>query len=151
MLTMEQGGTFHYHADANCLHWHPDEGETMLDYDISTPAEAVAQNTANGSHSAVIGVAMDGYSYLTDFGAGDGRMTVDRDEELLQTQRRRDRLQRHRRLCSTFKDSDTSMYAMVNFGPTPALPDGTLSLSFNHDERVKVIMGFPIFPAMLSR
>ncbi|MGA0353422.1 MAG: hypothetical protein ACO3NY_07225, partial [Poseidonia sp.] len=40
-----QGGTFHYHADANCLHWHPDDGETMLDYDISTPA-AVAQNTA---------------------------------------------------------------------------------------------------------
>ena len=31
-----------------------------MDYDISTPA-AVAQNTANGSHSAVIGVAMDGY------------------------------------------------------------------------------------------
>ena len=28
------GGTFHYHADANCLHWHPDEGETILDYDI---------------------------------------------------------------------------------------------------------------------
>ncbi|MEC8168277.1 MAG: YHYH protein, partial [Candidatus Thermoplasmatota archaeon] len=55
-----QGGTFHYHADANCLHWHPDAGEDMLDYNISTPA-AVAENTANGSHSAVIGVAMDGY------------------------------------------------------------------------------------------
>ena len=55
-----QGGTFHYHADANCLHWHPEEGEDMFDYDISTPA-AVAQNTANGSHSAVIGVSMDGY------------------------------------------------------------------------------------------
>ena len=55
-----QGGTFHYHADANCLHWHPDAGEGMLDYNISTPA-AVAENTANGSHSAVIGVAMDGY------------------------------------------------------------------------------------------
>ena len=55
-----QGGTFHYHADANCLHWHPEEGEDMFDYDISTPT-AVAQNTANGSHSAVIGVSMDGY------------------------------------------------------------------------------------------
>ena len=55
-----QGGTFHYHADANCLHWHPEEGETILDYNISTPA-AVAENTANGSHSSVIGVAMDGY------------------------------------------------------------------------------------------
>ena len=54
------GGTFHYHADANCLHWHPQDGETIEDYDISSPA-TVALNTANGSHSAVIGVAFDGY------------------------------------------------------------------------------------------
>jgi hypothetical protein len=69
-----QGGTFHYHADANCLHWHPDAGETIHDYDISTPA-AVAQNTANGSHSAVIGVAMDGYPIYGLWGY-DGQMNV---------------------------------------------------------------------------
>ena len=69
-----QGGTFHYHADANCLHWHPEEGETILDYDVSTPA-AVAQNTANGSHSAVIGVAMDGYPIYGLWGY-DGQMNV---------------------------------------------------------------------------
>ena len=67
-------GTFHYHADANCLHWHPEEGESILDYDISTPA-AVAQNTANGSHSAVIGVAMDGYPIYGLWGY-DGQMNV---------------------------------------------------------------------------
>ena len=70
------GGTFHYHADANCLHWHPDEGETILDYDISTPA-AVAQNTANGTHSAVIGVAMDGYPIYGLWGYDDQMNVVE--------------------------------------------------------------------------
>ena len=71
-----RGGTFHYHADANCLHWHPSEGETIMDYDISTPA-AVAQNTANGSHSAVIGVAMDGYPIYGFWGYDDDMNIVE--------------------------------------------------------------------------
>ncbi len=71
-----QGGTFHYHADANCLHWHPEEGETMFDYDISTPA-AVAQNTANGSHSGVIGVSMDGYPIYGLWGYDDQMNVVE--------------------------------------------------------------------------
>ncbi len=56
-----QGGTFHYHADSNCMHWHPDEGENIKDhYDNSAP-DVVAQNTNDGNHSKVIGVAFDGY------------------------------------------------------------------------------------------
>lgn len=70
------GGTYHYHADANCLHWHPKEGETILDYDISTPA-AVAQNTNNGSHSAVIGVSMDGYPIYGLWGFDDQMNVVE--------------------------------------------------------------------------
>ncbi len=56
-----QGGTFHYHADSNCMHWHPDEGENIKDdYDDSAPG-LIAQNTYDGNHSKVIGVAFDGY------------------------------------------------------------------------------------------
>jgi hypothetical protein len=55
------GGTYHYHADSNCMHWHADEGEDIKnDYDMSTP-QAVAPNTYDGNHSKVIGVAYDGY------------------------------------------------------------------------------------------
>ena len=55
------GGTYHYHADSNCMHWHAGEGENIKDdYDMSTP-KAVAQNTYDGNHSKVIGVAYDGY------------------------------------------------------------------------------------------
>jgi len=55
------GGTYHYHADSNCMHWHAKEGEDIKnDYDMSSP-QAVAQNTYDGNHSEVIGVAYDGY------------------------------------------------------------------------------------------
>ena len=56
-----QGGTYHYHADANCMHWHPSENESIIDgYNDSSP-EIVASNTFDGEHSKVIGVALDGY------------------------------------------------------------------------------------------
>ena len=55
------GGTYHYHADSNCMHWHAKEGEDIKnDYDMSSP-QAVAPNTYDGNHSEVIGVAYDGY------------------------------------------------------------------------------------------
>ena len=63
-----QGGTYHYHADGNCMHWHPAEGESIEnDYDESS-IQAVAQNTYDGNHSKVIGVAFDGYPYLRFLG-----------------------------------------------------------------------------------
>ena len=70
-----QGGTYHYHADANCMHWHPDEGESIEDdYDEST-IQAVAQNTYDGNHSNVIGVAFDGYP-IYGFWGYDEQMNV---------------------------------------------------------------------------
>jgi len=48
------GGTYHYHADANCMHWHGEEGETILDYSLPEADE-------NATASPVIGVAYDGY------------------------------------------------------------------------------------------
>ena len=136
-----QGGTFHYHADANCLHWHPDEVETMLDYDISTPA-AVAQNTANGSHSAVIGVAMDGYPIYGLWGYDDQMNVVEM------------------RSSYQLKEGETGYngiddYVYVqglghldvcngHFGPTPEFPDGIYhyhSTMMNGEGD----MGFPYF------
>ena len=70
-----QGGTYHYHADANCMHWHPAEGESIEnDYDEST-IQAIAQNTYDGNHSMVIGVAFDGYP-IYGFWGYDNQMNV---------------------------------------------------------------------------
>ena len=136
-----QGGTFHYHADANCLHWHPDQGEDMFDYDISTPA-AVAQNTANGSHSAVIGVSMDGYPIYGLWGYDDNMDVVEM------------------RSSYQLKEGETGYngiddYEFVqgmghldvcngHFGPTPEFPEGIYhyhSTMMNGDGDI----GFPYF------
>ena len=136
-----QGGTFHYHADANCLHWHPEEGETMLDYDISTPA-AVAQNTANGSHSAVIGVAMDGYPIYGLWGYDDQMniMEMKSSYKLKQGE-------------TGYNGIDDYVYVQGlghldvcngHFGPTPDFPDGIYhyhSTMMNGEGD----MGFPYF------
>lgn len=69
------GGTYHYHADSNCMHWHAKEGEDIKnDYDMSSP-QAVAPNTYDGNHSEVIGVAYDGYP-IYGFWGYDGGMNV---------------------------------------------------------------------------
>jgi hypothetical protein len=69
------GGTYHYHADSNCMHWHAKEGEDIKnDYDMSSP-QAVATNTYDGNHSEVIGVAYDGYP-IYGFWGYDGDMNV---------------------------------------------------------------------------
>jgi len=49
------GGVYHYHADANCIHWHGEEGETMYDYNLDS------QRTLS-THSKIVGFAFDGYS-----------------------------------------------------------------------------------------
>ena len=70
-----QGGTYHYHADGNCMHWHPAEGESIEnDYDESS-IQAVAQNTYDGNHSKVIGVAFDGFP-IYGFWGYDDQMNV---------------------------------------------------------------------------
>ena len=136
-----QGGTFHYHADANCLHWHPEEGETMLDYDISTPA-AVAQNTANGSHSAVIGVAMDGYPIYGLWGYDDQMNIVEMKSSYKLKEGE-----------TGYNGIDDYVYVQAlghldvcngHFGPTPDFPDGIYhyhSTMMNGEGD----MGFPYF------
>jgi len=50
------GGQYHYHADANCAHWHPDEesDQTWRDYNIDS-------SRSLSEHSAIVGFAFDGY------------------------------------------------------------------------------------------
>ena len=136
-----QGGTFHYHADANCLHWHPEEGETILDYDVSTPA-AVAQNTANGSHSAVIGVAMDGYPIYGLWGYDDQMNIVEMKSSYKLKEGE-----------TGYNGIDDYVYVQGlghldvcngHFGPTPDFPDGIYhyhSTMMNGEGD----MGFPYF------
>lgn len=136
-----QGGTFHYHADANCLHWHPEEGETMLDYDDSTPA-AVAQNTANGSHSAVIGVSMDGYPIYGLWGYDDQMNIVEMKSSYKLKEGE-----------TGYNGIDDYVYVQGlghldvcngHFGPTPEFPDGIYhyhSTMMNGEGD----MGFPYF------
>ena len=136
-----QGGTFHYHADANCLHWHPEEGETMLDYDISTPA-AVAQNTANGSHSAVIGVAMDGYPIYGLWGYDDQMNIV----EMKSSYRLKEGETGYNGIDDYEYDQTLGHLDVCNghFGPTPEFPDGIYhyhSTMMNGEGD----MGFPYF------
>jgi hypothetical protein len=57
------------------MHWHPENGESIEnDYDEST-IQAVAQNTYDGNHSEVIGVAYDGYP-IYGFWGYDDQMNV---------------------------------------------------------------------------
>jgi hypothetical protein len=48
------GGEYHYHADANCVHWHPDEDQSWRDYSLES------SRTLN-QHSGIVGFAFDGY------------------------------------------------------------------------------------------
>jgi hypothetical protein len=136
-----QGGTFHYHADANCLHWHPEEGEDMFDYDTSTPA-AVAQNTANGSHSSVIGVGMDGYPIYGLWGYDDQMNVV----EMKSSYQLKAGETGYNGIDDYEYVSGLGHLDVCNghFGPTPEFPDGIYhyhSTMMNGDGD----MGFPYF------
>jgi hypothetical protein len=48
------GGEYHYHADSNCVHWHPESNQTWEDYSI-TSSRGISE------HSEIVGFAFDGY------------------------------------------------------------------------------------------
>jgi hypothetical protein len=56
------GNMFHYHYDANCIHWHPAEnaGETIMDWTTSKLDPSI--------HSPIIGFAFDGYPIYGPYG-----------------------------------------------------------------------------------
>ncbi len=48
------GGEYHYHADGNCMHWHPEGEQTWIDYSLES-------SRSISEHSPIIGFAFDGY------------------------------------------------------------------------------------------
>ncbi len=64
------GGEYHYHADSNCMHWHPEGEQTWLNYSMES-SRTVAE------HSPIIGFALDGYSIY-------GFVGWDDDEEVVE-------------------------------------------------------------------
>lgn len=55
-------GTYHYHADANCVRWSPAVGQAWNAYAWDT--------TSAAAHSKIIGFAFDGYPIYGTFGYG---------------------------------------------------------------------------------
>lgn len=57
------GGVYHYHADGNCMHWHPNEtaNEGWVDYSFPSSLDSQVE-------SPVIGVAFDGYPIYGIYG-----------------------------------------------------------------------------------
>jgi len=55
-------GTYHYHFDANCTHWHPDEesGEKWIDWVIDKIDKTI--------HSPILGYAFDGFPIYGMYG-----------------------------------------------------------------------------------
>ena len=58
------GGEYHYHADANCVHWHSDEEQSWRDYSLES------SRTIN-EHSGIVGFAFDGYPIYGFVGWGE--------------------------------------------------------------------------------
>ena len=48
------GGEYHYHADGNCIHWHPEDEQTWLNYSMESSRTVT-------EHSPIVGFALDGY------------------------------------------------------------------------------------------
>tara|TARA_Y100000590_G_scaffold467947_1_gene648707 strand:- start:271 stop:1500 length:1230 start_codon:yes stop_codon:yes gene_type:complete len=59
------GGTYHYHFDANCIHWHPEEnsGEKWSDWIIDKIDKTI--------HSPILGYAFDGFPIYGMYGWDD--------------------------------------------------------------------------------
>jgi hypothetical protein len=64
------GGEFHYHADGNCMHWHPEGEQTWLNYSMES-SRAVTE------HSPIVGFALDGYPIYGFVGWDDGGEVVE--------------------------------------------------------------------------
>ena len=129
------GGTYHYHADGNCMHWHPDENETWLDYEWPG-------NTTTNTSSEVIGIAFDGYPIYGAYGdAGNGTI-----EEMTSSYRLKDGETGYNGIDDYEYVDGLGHLDVCNghFGPTPDFPNG---IYHYHSTMVngEGDMGFPYF------
>lgn len=129
------GGTYHYHADGNCMHWHPEENETWLDYEWPG-------NTTTNTSSEVIGLAFDGYPIYGAYGdVGNGTI-----EEMTSSYRLKDGETGYNGIDDYEYVQGLGHLDVCNghFGPTPDFPNGIYhyhSTMVNGDGD----MGFPYF------
>lgn len=61
-------GTYHYHSDANCIHWHAPSGQDWDDYSFDKVDATV--------HSKIIGFAKDGFPIYGSYGYAADNVTV---------------------------------------------------------------------------
>jgi hypothetical protein len=59
---------YHYHYDANCIYWEPENGEDMSDYDMS--------KIPSNQHSPIVGWAFDGFPIYGMYGYDDDGQTI---------------------------------------------------------------------------
>ncbi|MGB0237053.1 MAG: YHYH protein [Poseidonia sp.] len=129
------GGAYHYHADGNCMHWHPEEGETWLDYEWPG-------NTTTNTSSEVIGIAFDGYPIYGAYGdAGNGTI-----EEMTSSYRLKAGETGYNGIDDYEYVEGLGHLDVCNghFGPTPDFPNG---IYHYHSTMVngEGDMGFPYF------
>ncbi len=129
------GGTYHYHADANCVHWH-DEAQNEGWRNYSFPPDQ------SGEPSPVIGVALDGYPIYGAYGLDSSGVVA----EMKSSYRLKEGQTGYNGIDDYEYVEGLGDLDVCNghFGPTPDFPEGIYhyhSTMKNGDGE----MGFPYF------
>jgi hypothetical protein len=130
------GGTYHYHADGNCIHWHPGSGQTMANYDFS--------KVDSSTHSKILGFAPDGFPIYGSYGYDDDGKTI---REITSSYRLKDGAdgsngQEDQEYVDGLGDLDE---CNGRVGPTPEFPDGIYHY-YSTKHNGEGDWGFPYFP-----
>ena len=131
------GGVYHYHADGNCVHWHPNEtaGEGWRDYSFPS-------STNTGEASDVIGIAFDGYPIYGVYGDdGTGQIV-----EMKSSYRLKSGQNGYNGIDDYEYVSGLGHLDVCNghFGPTPDFPQGIYHYHSTIENGIGE-MGFPYF------
>ena len=131
------GGQYHYHADGNCVHWHPNEtaGEGWRNYSFPS-------STNTGEASDVIGIAFDGYPIYGVYGDdGTGQIV-----EMKSSYRLKPGQNGYNGIDDYEYVSGLGHLDVCNghFGPTPDFPQGIYHYHSTIENGIGE-MGFPYF------
>jgi len=109
------GGEYHYHADGNCIHWHPEGEQTWLNYSIESSRNVT-------EHSPIVGFALDGYPIYGFVGWDDDGEVV----EVTSSYRLKDGETGYNGIDDYEYIADLGDLDACNgqWGPTPDYPDG---------------------------
>lgn len=125
-------GTYHYHADGNCIHYHGD----MQTYDFSKVDSSV--------HSGILGFAPDGFPIYGSYGYADDNVTI---REITSSYRLKagadgSNGQEDQEYIEGLGDLDE---CNGKVGPTPEFPDGIYHY-YSTKHNGEGGWGFPYFP-----